>query len=281
MPRLFAILVTILLLPAAWAGAQDRLSGTYLGVKDAEGARIEIRPEEHGFSGTFHDARGRSQAFKADRIGQAAEAVLDMGGEPVLMQVSPMPYGAEVVLVPIEPSGELNAARGRVDSFVRPDLDVPELPEDFLPPPASPDTRITGNTFLNSYEFWSPTGVRNGYLALPERVRTLMRFFPAVQLDVIFKLCLAPQSDRALATALRGQGVNCSQVVDAMAAAQRSGQFESYKAEVQEELERFRTSVRCAAGYVESKSTCDNAARRLSQAALSLETAAHVLARLR
>ena len=281
MLRSLVILVTLCLFSTVPASAQDRLAGTYLGAKDAEGARLDIQPAEDGFSGTLYDARGNAQGFRADRIGETAEAVIDMGGGPVLMQVSPMPYGAEVAFVPIEPNGALNAARARVDNFVRPGLDVPEPPPGFLPPPVTPNTRITGNTFLQSYQFWSPVGVTNGYLSLPDRVRTLMRFFPAVQLDVIFKLCLAPQPNQALATALRGQGVACPQVVQAMAQAQRSGGFETYKTQVRGELEQLLDSVRCAEGYRESRTTCDRAARQLSQAAVSLRTAAHVLAQLR
>ena len=281
MHRLLLILVTICLIAPAVAGAQDRLSGTYRGVKDAEGARLDIQPSEDGFSGTLYDARGNAQAFRADRIGETAEAIIDMGGGAVLMQVSPMPYGAEVAFVPVEPNGALNAARARVDSFVRPGLEVPEPPADYLPPPVTPNTRITGNTFLNSYEFWSPAGVANGYAALPERVRTLMRFFPAVQLDVIFKLCLAPQAGQPLAEALRGQGVACPQVVQAMADAQRRGTFDGYKAGVEAELAQLLDSVRCAEGYLEARATCDQAARRLGEAAVSLRTAAHVLAGMR
>ena len=281
MLRLFLILVTICLLAPVAAEAQDRLSGRYLGVKDAEGARLDIQPAEDGFSGTLYDARGNARAFRADRIGETAEAVIDMGGGPVLMQVSPMPYGAEVAFVPVEPNGQLNAARARVDNFVRPGLEVPDPPAGFLPPPVTPNTRITGNTFLQSYQFWSPVGVHNGYLALPERVRTLMRFFPSVQLDVIFKLCLAPQQGQALAAALRGQGVACPQVVQAMADAQRSGRFETYKQQVRGELAQLLDSVRCAEGYRESRATCDKAAQQLSQAAVSLRTAAHALAQLR
>lgn len=281
MLRLFALMLCFMVAGGLAAQAQDRLSGTYYGVKDADGARIEIQPDAEGFTGTFHDPGGRSQAFSADRLGEVAQAVLDMGGGAVLMQVSPMPYGAEVVFIPVERNGQLDAARGRVDSFVRRGLSVPEPPEGYLPPPVTGNTRITGNSFLASYQFWSPAGTRNGYLALPDRVRTMMRFFPAVQLDVIFKLCLAPAPEAALAVALRGQGVNCPQVVQTIAALQRSGRFEEYKREVQGELDSFRTSVRCGEGYPESKSTCDNAARQLSQAALSLRTAANVLARYR
>lgn len=281
MLRLLTILAVLVL---GWndpAIGQDRLGGSYIGVKDAEGARIDIQPDAEGFTGTFYDAGGRSQSFSADRMGEAAEAVLDMGGGTVLMQVSPMPYGAEVIFLPVAPSGQVDASRGRVETFVRSGLRVPPLPDGFLPPPVTPNRRITGNTFLTSYEFWSPVGVRNGYLALPERTRTMMRFFPAVQLDVIFKICLAPQPEAALAQALRGQGVSCPDVVGTVANLQRTGRFDGYKAEVAQEREAFLISVRCGEGYNEARSTCDQAARRLSEAALSLRTAAGVLARYR
>lgn len=284
MQRLVALILVLALAalaPGPEAAAQDRLGGTYQGVKDAAGARIDIQPDAEGFTGTFHDAQGRSRDFAADRLGEAAEAVLDMGGSPVLLQVSPMPYGAEVVIIPIMPDGRLDAARGRIDTFVRPGLEVPPLPAEYVPPPLSPNQRITGNSFLASYEFWSPAGVRNGYLALADRTRTMMRFFPAVQLDVIFKLCLAPSSEAALAHALRGQGVDCPQVVQTIANLQRTGRYDAYKAEVGQERTVFRTSVRCGEGYRESRRTCDDVAQRLGEAAVSLRTAASVLARYR
>ena len=140
---------------------------------------------------------------------------------------------------------------------------------------------MAANGFLASYEFWSPTGVRNGYLSLPERFRTLMRMFSAVQLDVIWKLCLAPSPDAALAIALRGQGVTCKEVIDGVAKMQRTGKFNRYKAEVEKQRETLRLSVRCADHYPESKETCDRAARDLSAQAVTLGTAATVLGRYR
>ena len=124
-------------------------------------------------------------------------------------------------------------------------------------------------------------GVRNGYLSLPERFRTLIRLFSTVQLDVIWKLCLAPGAERALSVALRGQGVSCSEVVDAIAKTQLDGRFERFKAEVAEQKRTLHMNVRCADGYPESKTNCDRAARELSAQAIKLETAGMVLGRYR
>ena len=78
----FAICCAALLLWfAPWvATATEVLNGRYIGVQDAAGASILISPDAEGFSGTFFDPFGRSQDFDADKVGDTAEAVLDMDG---------------------------------------------------------------------------------------------------------------------------------------------------------------------------------------------------------
>ncbi len=283
--QLICILASaVALVVLAWtrgeAGAEE-LSGTYYGVEGAAGATIEIVPRGGGFDGSFRDAGGRKQAFRADRAGESAEAVLDMDGRTVLVRIEPLPFGANVAIIPILAGGQLDIAAGRVETFVRSDLELPTPGPDYIDAPGTDTGRIAGNGFLASYEFWSPTGVRNGYVSLPDRFQTLMRMFPAVQLDVIWKLCLAPSSDRALSIALRAQGVTCKEVLDGIAGMQRSGSFNRYKAEVAQQRETLRITVRCADRYPESKETCDRAARDLSAQAVALETAATVLERYR
>lgn len=266
---------------APMTGEAADLSGSYYGVDEAAGASLTIEPAGDGYRGTFFDAHGNSQAFEAERNGDSAETVLDMDQRKVLLLVDPMPFGAKVALVPLDAEGKLDPDAGRLLDFVRGNLEMPEPGPDFVAAPENDRERVTGNSFIASYEFWAPEGVRNGYVSLPERFRTLMRLFPAVQLDVIWKLCLAPDPDRALALALRGQGVTCAEVLDGIAKAQSAGSFDRFKAEVREEKETLRLNVRCADGYPESKPDCDRAARELSAQAVTLETAATVLARYR
>lgn len=280
MRRLLLVFLAFVVAPLA-ALAQETLNGTYLGVDEAAGARIVISPDGGGFNGTYFDPQGRSRGFQADRVQDMAEAVLDMGGQTVLMRIAPLPFGAKVSILPFRGDGTLAVEFSRELGFVRQGVQLPQKPDAFVPPPAFPGQTVAGNAFVESYQFWEPTGVVNGYLGLPQRFRTLMRMFPAVQLDVIWKLCLAPQGERALATALRGQGVACPDVLAAIAKAQRENRFDQYKAEVEAERQALQTSIRCADGYVESRSTCDAAARRIAEAAVSLRTAAMVLQRYR
>ena len=70
-------------------------------------------------------------------------------------------------------------------------------------------------------------------------------------------------------------------MVEGIAAAQRSGRFERFKEEVRAQKATLRMTVRCADGFPESKANCDSAARELAAQAVSLDTAATVLARYR
>jgi hypothetical protein len=279
--RMLVAAAALVLAASLPARAADVLGGQYDGIADAAGASISIQQDAGGFRGTFFDARGNRQGFSADRVGNAAEAVLDMDGRTVLMRMTPLPYGAEVALVPFAPNGTLDTGAARVVNFVRRGLDLPRPPADFVPPPDGSEPRIAAYSFLVSYEFWSPTGVRDGYRALAPRHQTMIRLFPAVQLDVIWKLCLAPGAEDLQGKAMRGQGVSCADVIDGIAAAQRSGRFDAYKEEVKRQGDLLRTAIRCADGYVASKEACDAAARDVSRAAVSLETAATVLRRYR
>lgn len=274
-----SLLLGALLMPAL--GADAELSGKYYGIDEATGASLTIERSGGGYRGTFFDAHGNSQEFEAERSGEAAKAVLDMDQRKVLLLVDPLPFGAKVTLVPYNAEGQLDPAAGRLLDFVRAGLDLPEPGPGFMPAPAHDRGRITANGFLASYEFWSPVGVRNGYLSLPEKSRTLIRLFPAVQLDVIWKLCLAPDPGRALTVALRGQGVSCAEVLDGIAEAQRTGKFDRFKAEVRDQKATLQLNVRCAGVYPESKRDCERAARELSTRAVTLETAATVLKRYR
>lgn len=278
---LLSLLVALVALPGPPAMAEDVLDGTFLGVKEADGARIRISPDADGFSGVFFDAVGRRQSFEADRVGVLAEAVLDMGGETVLMRLEAKPYGADVALIPFDAGGNLVFQQSRFLTFLREGLELPKPPPDYTDPPLDPNARIAANSFLASYAFWSADGVLAGYLALPPRFQTLMALFPAIQLDVVFKLCQAQNADQALAKALKGQGVSCTEVTAGMAEAQRTGSFAKFKGEVASERQTLRTTVRCADGYVVTKRECDRASAAVGRQAVSLETAATVLRRYR
>lgn len=280
-PEFLGAMLVLWLLGPVTALAADVLNGRYIGVQDAAGASIQIAPDAEGFRGTFFDPFGKSQDFDADKVGDTAEAVLDMDGRTVLLRLAPLPYGAEVAVIPFASDGRLDLPAARVLNFVREGLQVPSLPDGYVEAPRSSIGRIAGNSFLVSYQFWEPAGVSNGYLALPDRFRTLMRMFPTVQLDVIWKLCLAPGADAALGIALRGQGVECRQVLDGIAQTQRSNRFSDYKNQVERERASMQLSVRCADGYLETKGDCEAAAQELSQRAVSLKTAGTVLRELR
>ena len=127
-----SLVLAISLLAGSIASAQApvqisvELAGFFYGVDDATGASIEIQPDRDGFVGTFFDAQGNSQKFEADRNGETAEAVLDMDGRAVLLRVVPLPFGADVTIVPFDAAGNLVIGEGRQLNFVRAGLSLPK-----------------------------------------------------------------------------------------------------------------------------------------------------------
>lgn len=280
--RLLAGLLAVIWLAfAGTAAAQDSLEGDFFGVGDADGMRLEIRRSGEGFAMTLTDAGGQSQDFTADAVEDKAEAVIELNGRPAYLFFTAAPAGVAVTWTPVEISGEVRVDETIVLGFLREGTAVPELPEVVVAPPSRPGQMIAANAFLSSYEFWDPDGVVRGYEGLPQRFRTLMRLYPMVQLDVIWKLCLAPNGGRAQALALRGQGVSCNEVVQLFAAMQRDGRFSRFKEEMGREKEQLRTTVQCSDGYPLPQSACNEASAELSRRAVALETAATVVRRYR
>lgn len=268
---------------ATACAAQGGLEGSYFGVDSAEGLRLSIRRDGEGFAGTLTDAAGTSQSFTAEDLEGSARtlAVLDLNGRPAILQISPHPMGVSVAWTPVDPTGAVQLGETMILGFLREGTALPELPEFYVDPPSRPGALVSGNAFLLSYEFWPPDGLVRGYQALPEKYRSLMRMFPLVQLDVIWKLCLSPTGGPAQARALRGQQLTCGEVISQFTSMQRDGRFNRFKADLAVEKEVFITVVRCADAYPMTKQQCDNASRQLSTRAVSMDTAAGALARYR
>ena len=255
------------------------LDGVYRGLGPAEGVEIAISTDPDGFTGVFTDTEGLEQRFLADRVGDIADAVLDMDGRVVLMQMVPRPWGAEVALLPLDGEGRIDREAGRLLEFLGPGIAKKSAPPGYTPPPPPEGAPIAANSFLASYPYWRPAAVATGYLGLPPRHRTLIALFPAVQLDVLWRLCLAPAADRALAIALRSADLGCEPVRGGMARTQAEGTYREFRREVAGDLADLRRSVRCADNYVMPEGECDAAARRIAEAAASLESPASVLGR--
>ena len=280
-PVLAVVLAAVLALGlwAAPAEAQE-LRGEFRGIDAADGFVLQIRPRSGGFTGVMRDPQGRSGDFTARRSGGDAEGVLEIAGERYMMRISPAPAGVQVVVVPILPNGDLSQADGAVFAMIREDLELPPRPDIYVDPPTRVGEKMDPVLFLHSYAFWPPSGVGVGYHGLPPRFRTLARLFPLVHADMLWKMCQDPGGSPSLGEALRGQGVSCSQLLDRMRSAQRGDGFDRFKRDVAVERLLLLDAVRCGQMVFEPE-LCKSVARRTSQAAINMETAASVLARYR
>ena len=264
-----------------WAAApvlaQGGLSGAYDGVGPAEGMSFSIEPKGKKLVGEFRDSNGLSAKIDADWVDGGAEAVLPFETRPVFIRILPESLGAQVIVLPISPEGKPLQNEARTLVFVRKGVDAPRLPKGYQNPPSRFGLTMDPDVFLISYEFWDPDGVARGYDAIGQRYRTMLRLFPMVHADVLWKLCQASQRPEGLADALRGQGIDCSGIVRTVNATRENGKFDAYKKAVGTSKGQLLAAVQCARGYIAKPEVCVPAAQSMSTAAVTMQTVASAL----
>jgi len=162
-----------------------------------------------------------------------------------------------------------------VFAFGRRGLELP-TPSASYTPESQIGLRVEPHVFVASYEFWTPDTVARQYDGLEERYRAIIQLFPAVQTDLIWKLCQSTTRPSKLGEALRGEGVTCNRVDTRLKAAQKTDAFNRFKRRVHIERADAERAVQCARG-IHQPSVCVASARRTQQAAASLETVMTVL----
>ncbi|MEO1328584.1 MAG: hypothetical protein AAFW46_02895 [Pseudomonadota bacterium] len=276
---------------ALWSGvavAQGAvLGGAYDGIDDASGWRIELteRLQEGGVSagyeGVFIDrtgARIEFEAFPSGPGGREAETRAEIGGRSVFMRFSPRPIGLVAVWIPVSEDDRLVIEETRSYPFVREGTALPEAPDGLSPPPQAGATGYDPLLFLLSYEFWRPNEVGDGYTALEDKWRTLIRLYAEVHTDILWKLCQARTTPPGLVEALEGQNVTCQEVLAKLDQIQSEGKFSKYKADLAQQKTRLVDAVKCARGQL-LKRECLKVNAWTNRAALSLDSAKTVLAR--
>lgn len=286
--RLFApllALVALLLAAAPPAAAQDApvpaLEGRYVGIGPARGMQVEIDDVDAEPGGRFVDSNGREAAIGGGWKQGALEAVLEFPTRPVFVRMTPAAMGMQMAVLPLDAEGRPLRDQARVLAFLREGVETPEQPAFYMNAPSRPGQEIDPDVFLASYQFWEPEGVANGFDNIGARYRTVLRMFPQIHADVLWKLCQADSQKNLLAEATRGQGAGCKEILGTVERLQREGWFEEWKAAVQREIDALMPSIQCARGYIVKESVCGPASRRVSEAAVSMETLGTLLARWR
>lgn len=275
------IAAAVVALTALSAAAQVRLGGGYFGLDEADGMRLRVEQAGGGWRGSIDLGDGTARSFDGQSVGDGAvEAMIPTPEGQLLVRIFPEPIGARVVLAPVA-NGVMDAGRIMSLAFLRDGVALPELPTRFLPAPSGPVRAFDGAAFVDSYAFWEPLGAAYAYDALEPRMRTIIRLFPVVQADVLGKLCRSPERTAGLAEALRGQGITCQDVVNTMRAMQTGPAFDRFKRDVAAERRQLMTAISCADDLRRQRPECQRAAAETARRAVSMETAATVLARYR
>lgn len=266
-------LCTLLALPllAEQARAAETLDGVFLGLDGAEGITIRLSQGGRGYVGEI-EARGGGRAdINAEISGDEATGPLTLQGQPGTVRFSPRPVGLAMVW---RPNG--GGAAPLVYAFRRQSLGLPPPPAEYVPSPQSSTDEVDALDFLHSYEFWDADSVGFAYDRVRDKFRVIMRTYPAVHGDILWKLCQATVVPDQLGEALRGQGVTCPEVNAKLRASQTNGGFARFKQRVRREKYDAILSVECARG-IHTADLCIQAANRTQQAATSLDTLGSIL----
>lgn len=283
MVRLAASAVLIAMMTTG-ARAID-LGGGYFGVGDATGMRVEIDKGAEGkkTAGRFIDSNGLAAEFRGGWVGDGIEAMLRFPKRAVFIRMTEAPSGIFLIALPFDNAGAPIAAQSRRMVFLRDGTPAPEQSELYQSEPDRADRVVDADVFLASYSFWSADGVSRGFAAIGARYRTMIRLFPMVHADVLWKLCQAggKLASTQRGEALRGQGVDCEDILGTVDRLQREGRFGEWKAAASAEGAQLMISAQCARGYIVKKSVCGPASKAAADAAVSMRTVASAIAPFR
>ncbi|MGM0585002.1 MAG: hypothetical protein ACQEUZ_10170 [Pseudomonadota bacterium] len=281
---LLALCAGLLFAPAARAQEDapvPSLEGVYVGIGPARGMRVEIRDAGRTPAGRFVDSNGTEAKIGGGWKEGGLEALLNFPGRPIYARFTPAAGGLQMTALPLDPEGNPLRQEARALAFLREGTATPEQPELYQDAPKRAGQETDPDVFLASYQYWTPDGVARGFDNIGARYRTMIRLFPQLHADVLWKLCGAQEQHGLLAEALRGQGASCADIEATVTRLQEAGRFAEWKGAVQSEIETLMPAVQCARGYIVKESVCGPASARMAEAAASLETVGGALARWR
>jgi hypothetical protein len=264
------------------SGVLAQFAGRYVGLDAAQGMRIEMEAPRGGQArGTLRRADGSTVRFSGEVVGDTLEASFTEGGVRTYLRLLAEPIGVLAVLVPFDAQNQLRVDQTETLAFIREGVSMPAPPERFLPPPDRPVPYIDPQAFVSSYPFWPPRSVAMAYEGLEPRFRSVVKLFPVVQADLLWKLCASPERTPGIAEALRGQGLTCGDVDSVFRAMQAGDGFDRFKRSVAAESRLLMQTLGCADDRRRNDAACRKAAQETARRATSMETAGTVLARYR
>lgn len=277
-----AAMVAGLLAILAPHGALAQFAGRYIGIDAAAGMAIEMEAPRGGQGrGTLRRADGRTIRFSGDVVGDTLEASFTEDGVRTYLRLLAEPIGALMILVPFDAQNQLRVDQTESLAFIREGVSMPAPPERFLPPPDRPVPYIDPQAFVSSYPFWPPRSVAMAYEGLEPRFRSVVKLYPMVQADLLWKLCASPERTPGIAEALRGQGLTCGEVDGIFRTMQGGDGFDRFKRAVAGEARLLMQTLGCADDRRRNDPACRAAAQETARRATSMETAGTVLARYR
>lgn len=277
------IILTFLVFLLSAGAAAAELRGLYNGLEAASGMRLEFSPKsEVAADGVLRDRDGAVRPFEIELLDNGGEAVIERDGQRIYALFVEEPLGLTAIFVPMAENDELMTQRTEAMVFLKDGVAPPPKASRYVPPPSGPGGTIDPQAFVESYAFWPSENVGYGYEMVRGRYRTLIRLHPIVLADVLWKMCRSQSAPAGLAEALRGQGVNCQDVLNAYAGIIGGGAvttYNRYRADLDAERAALVEAIRCSIDYRRNDPECMASGKAVAKRAVSLDTVRTVLDR--
>ncbi len=272
-------LIALLCLFVAGA-ARAEFPGRYVGIGAAEGMALELEAARGArLDGAITLGDGERRRFRGEQVGVVVEGALAFDEGAAFLQIVEDGVGVAVRITPVDGEGRMIESRAVGYAFVPEGTAMPDLPDRFVAEPTRPVRAIDAEAFVSSYPFWTPRGAALGYEAVAERYRTMIRLYPMVQTDLLWKMCRSPERTPGIAEALGGEGATCRDVLSALP--EGSAALARFRRDVEPERALLKTALHCADRIVNPPPRCAEAGRETARRAASMETVATVLRRYR
>ncbi|MEO1612644.1 MAG: hypothetical protein AAFU55_09905 [Pseudomonadota bacterium] len=281
------IILSFLAFLLSATAATAELRGLYNGLEAASGMRLEFSPaSDTAAEGVLRDRDGAVRPFEVELLDNGGEAVIERAGQRIYALFVEEPLGLTAIFIPMAENDELMTANTEAMVFLKDGVAPPPKAARYVPPPTGPGGTIDPQAFVESYAFWPSENVGYGYEMVRGRYRTLIRLHPIVLADVLWKMCRSQSAPTGLAEALRGQGVNCQDVLAAYARIIGAGggggsvaAYNRYRADLDAERAALVEAIRCSIDYRRNDPECMASGKAVAKRAVSLDTVRAVLAR--
>ena len=160
--------------------------------------------------------------------------------------------------------------------YRRSDLVLPEKGRFYRNAPEKDDYFLSSPNFIDSYAFWTGEEVAHAYELLSYKEQGIIKLFPYVSAEILFKLCRAPLKNAGVIKLTKHHNISCNNISDAFYNLYNSINFKDFYIHLAQEKKLLSNIFACNHGLTPPPK-CRIFQKSLSNQALSPQSIHHIL----